>query len=172
MPTPTRKELENLGFTLVETREPYTLLNNTVLFLSEIPRTTDFEKGMVNATYLEDNKEKSDNMEDDTALVIHVKGKGLVIVTGCAHAGIINTVYHAIETTGIKKVHAIMGGFHLNGPAFEPAIEKTIAALLQITPDYVIPAHCTGRNAIMAIERAMPGQFILNMSGTTLTFTT
>ena len=63
-----------------------------------------------------------------------------------------------------------MGGFHLNGPTFEPIIGETLVEMLQIAPDYVIPTHCTGRNAIAAIENALPDAFILNMPGTKLTF--
>jgi len=64
-----------------------------------------------------------------------------------------------------------MGGFHLTGPAFEPIIDNTVKAMKEIAPDYVVPTHCTGRKAILAFERVMPDQFILNMSGTKLTFT-
>ncbi len=101
---------------------------------------------------------------------MNLRGKGLVVLSGCAHSGIINTVRHAMAVTGVGKVHAVMGGFHLSGPAFEAAIGPTAEELRKIGPDFVIPCHCTGRKAIMQVEQAMPGQFILNMSGTTLTF--
>ena len=103
-------------------------------------------------------------------LVFHVRGKGLVVLAGCAHSGIINTVERAREVCGVPKIHAIMGGFHLSGKFFEPIVEPTIEALKQIDPDYILPTHCTGRNAIMKIEAAMPDKFILNMSGTKITF--
>ena len=93
-----------------------------------------------------------------------------MVLSGCAHSGIINTVEYAREITGIDKVHVIMGGFHLTGPAFEPIIDATVKSIKQIGPDYVIPTHCTGRKAILAIEKAMPSQFLTNMSGTKLTF--
>jgi hypothetical protein len=101
---------------------------------------------------------------------MNLKDKGLVILSGCAHAGIVNTVRYAMELTGIEKIHALMGGFHLGGPLFEPIINRTTEEIKAINPTYVIPAHCTGRKAIMAMEKAMPDQFILNMSGTKLTF--
>lgn len=75
------------------------------------------------------------------------------------------------SSAGIDQVHAVMGGFHLSGPLFEPIIDRTTEELKKIHPVYIIPTHCTGRKAIMAIERQMPEQFILNMSGTRLTFT-
>jgi len=63
-----------------------------------------------------------------------------------------------------------MGGFHLGGPMFEPIIGETVQAIKEINPEYVIPTHCTGRKAIQTFEREMPEAFILNMAGTTLTF--
>lgn len=101
---------------------------------------------------------------------MNLGSKGLVVLSGCAHSGIINTAEYAREVTGINKVHVIMGGFHLTGPAFEPIIDDTVKSMKQIGPDYVIPTHCTGRKAILAIEKAMPSQFLANMSGTKLTF--
>jgi 7,8-dihydropterin-6-yl-methyl-4-(beta-D-ribofuranosyl)aminobenzene 5'-phosphate synthase len=101
---------------------------------------------------------------------MNLKDKGLVILSGCAHAGIVNTVRYAIHTTGIDRIHAIMGGFHLSGPFFEPLIDETTRELQKMNPTYIIPTHCTGRKAIMEIEKKMPEQFILNMAGTKLTF--
>jgi 7,8-dihydropterin-6-yl-methyl-4-(beta-D-ribofuranosyl)aminobenzene 5'-phosphate synthase len=138
--------------------------------LGGIPRHTDFEKGFPIAFWQNDGKEVHDDIEDDTSLVMHLKDKGLVILSGCAHAGIVNTVLYAMDVTGIDRVHAVMGGFHLSGPLFEPIIDRTIEELRKLEPAYVIPTHCTGRRAIMAMEKQMPDQFILNMSGTKLTF--
>jgi 7,8-dihydropterin-6-yl-methyl-4-(beta-D-ribofuranosyl)aminobenzene 5'-phosphate synthase len=170
MPSPVKEEIEKLGFRVVVTESPHGMLDGDVLFLGGIPRTTGFERGMPNATYDENGQEVPDDLKDDTSVVVNVKGRGLVVLSGCAHSGIINTVRYAIEVTGVQKVYAVMGGFHLNGPAFEPIIGETLVEMLQIAPDYVIPTHCTGRKAITAIENAMPDAFILNMSGTKLTF--
>jgi len=101
---------------------------------------------------------------------MNLKGEGLVILSGCAHAGIINTITYAREITGIDKIHAVMGGFHLSGAIFEPIIQRTTEELKKLAPRYVIPCHCTGRKAVINIEKEMPEQFILNMSGTKLTF--
>lgn len=169
-PKLTRERLEQAGLDVVEAKEPYPLLDRTILFLGEIPRSTDFEKGFPIAHFVENDVEKWDAIEDDTSIVMNLKGKGLVILSGCAHAGIINTILYARKVTGIEKVHAVMGGFHLSGAIFEPIIDRTAEELKKLDPRYVIPAHCTGRKAIMKIEREMPGRFILNMSGTKLTF--
>jgi 7,8-dihydropterin-6-yl-methyl-4-(beta-D-ribofuranosyl)aminobenzene 5'-phosphate synthase len=111
-----------------------------------------------------------DNYVDFFAFVINLKGKGLVIISGCGHAGMINTIEFAREVAGIEKIHAVIGGFHLTGPEFRHVIQPTLDALKQIDPDYVVPTHCTCRKAIADFERAMPNQFILNMSGTKLIF--
>ncbi|MGV8058758.1 MAG: MBL fold metallo-hydrolase [Smithellaceae bacterium] len=169
-PQLTREMVKQAGLSVVESATPCPLFNNKVLVLGEIPRRTDFEKGFPIAYCQTNGKEVWDAIEDDTSIVINLKDKGLVIISGCAHAGIVNTVRYAMEITGVEKVHALMGGFHLGGPLFEPIINRTTQEIQKIHPSYVIPAHCTGRKAIMAMEKAMPDQFILNMSGTKLTF--
>ena len=162
--------VKKAGFKPVQTKEPYPMLGGTVLFLGDIPRRTDFEKGFPIAHRLEDGKEVPDPIEDDTSIVMNLWGKGLIILSGCAHAGIINTVQYALEVTGESRVYAIMGGFHLSGPFFEQIIDRTATELQKFDPVYVIPTHCTGRKAVMEIEKKMPAQFILNMAGTKLTF--
>jgi 7,8-dihydropterin-6-yl-methyl-4-(beta-D-ribofuranosyl)aminobenzene 5'-phosphate synthase len=169
-PKLTREMVQNAGFSIVESEKPALFLDNSILFLGEITRRTDFEKGFPIAHCQQDGKEVWDAIEDDTSVVMNLKDKGLVILSGCAHAGIVNTVQYAIEVTGIDKIHAVMGGFHLSGPLFEALIDRTTEELQKLHPDYIIPTHCTGRKAIMAMEKQMPDQFILNMAGTKLTF--
>lgn len=166
----TRETAGKTGVKIVESRTPRPLLDGAALFLGEIPRQTEFEKGMPHAFFLADGVEKKDLIEDDTSLVMNLRGKGLIVLSGCAHAGIVNTVAYAREVTGVDRVHVIMGGFHLSGPAFEPIIGRTTEELKKFNPAYVVPTHCTGRKAVMQMEREMPKQFILNMSGTKLTF--
>lgn len=165
-----KEQIAAAGLKLIESSAPLPLLDNTVLFLGEIPHKTDFEKGFPIAHYQEEGREKWDPIEDDTSIVMNLKGKGLVVLSGCAHAGIVNTVNYAREVTGIDKVHAIMGGFHLSGALFEGIIGRTVEELKKINPDYIVPCHCTGRKAIMEFEKAMPASFILNMAGTRMTF--
>jgi 7,8-dihydropterin-6-yl-methyl-4-(beta-D-ribofuranosyl)aminobenzene 5'-phosphate synthase len=169
-PKLTREMIKQVGLFLVEAKKPFPLLNNTVLFLGEIPRSTDFEKGFPIAHFQKNGAEVPDAIEDDSSIVMNLKDKGLVILSGCAHAGIVNTVRYAIALTGIDKIHAIMGGFHLSGPFFQQIIDRTTDELQKLRPSHVIPMHCTGRKATIAMEKAMPEQFILNMSGTKLTF--
>ena len=103
-------------------------------------------------------------------MAVNVKGKGLVVLSGCAHSGIINTVIYAREVTGVDKLYAVMGGFHLTGADFEPVIEPTTEAFKELDPAYIIPTHCTGRKAVMHLEKEMPDKFLLNMSGTKMVF--
>ncbi len=166
----TREKAEAARAEVVATAEPYPMLDGRVLFLSEIERTTEFEKGAPSLWYEKDGVPMQDTFEDDTGLAFVVRGKGLVVLSGCAHSGIVNTVRHAQKVTGVDQVYAVMGGFHLSGPDMEPVIQPTIDALKEIDPAWIIPTHCTGRNATMRMESAFAGRFILNMSGTKLSF--
>ena len=170
LPTLTPDYLEAAGVTAALSREPRFLLDGQMLFLGEIPRIVAFEKGSPALQYDQDGHAQQDVLEDDSALVAHLKGKGLVILSGCAHSGIVNTVNYARHTTGVGEVHVVMGGFHLTGAPHETVIEPTAMALKALDPTYVIPTHCTGRLAVMHLEHELPDQFLLNMSGTKLTF--
>jgi 7,8-dihydropterin-6-yl-methyl-4-(beta-D-ribofuranosyl)aminobenzene 5'-phosphate synthase len=170
LPSLTREKIEDAGISVTLSKKPRPLLDESLLFLGEIPKRTDFEKGFPRMYYMEDGEEKWDPIEEDTAIVAHVKEKGLVVLSGCAHAGIINTVQYAREVTGVQPVFVVMGGFHLSGADFEPIIAPTTKALKEFDPMYIVPTHCTGRKAIQHIEREMPGQFLLNMSGSKLIF--
>jgi 7,8-dihydropterin-6-yl-methyl-4-(beta-D-ribofuranosyl)aminobenzene 5'-phosphate synthase len=165
-----REDFKAVHVSVKESVEPFPLLDGTVLFLGEIPRVCDFEKGMPNAFYDANGIERHDEIEDDSALVFNVKGKGLVVLSGCSHSGIVNTVRYARQVTGVDEIFAVMGGFHLIGSGVDDVITPTIDALLEFSPTYVVPCHCTGRTAVMEIERRMPDAFILNMSATRLLF--
>lgn len=166
----TRADVLEANLTIKEAAAPLAMLGGSVLFLGGIPRVSSFEEGLKNAYYEQDGIEHADIIEDDSALVFNIQGKGLVILSGCAHSGIINTVNYAKEVTGIEEIFVVMGGFHLTGADFSTKIAPTIEALKGFNPKFVVPTHCTGRLAIMAIEENMPEQFLMNMSGTSLFF--
>ena len=108
-----------------------------------------------------------DVVPDDQALAINVKDKGLVVLTGCAHAGIINSICAAQAASGVEQIHAVLGGFHLGFPGVpEENTHRTIDALRRFQPKLVSPMHCTGFRAIAAIHRAMPDVFLLQTVGT------
>jgi 7,8-dihydropterin-6-yl-methyl-4-(beta-D-ribofuranosyl)aminobenzene 5'-phosphate synthase len=162
--------LQSAGADLHQRKDPSTLAEGHLLVTGEVERTTSFERGMPGMEALIDGRWIVDPILDDQALVINIQDKGLVVISGCAHAGIINTVEYAKKITGISTVHAVLGGFHLTGPAFEPIIRPTIDEMKRIDPDYIIPMHCTGWNAINGFAREMPGKFILNTVGTIYRF--
>ena len=166
---PKRSDFRRENIELIEQISPSMLIDNMVLVSGEVARTTEFEKGFpIHQAKRHDHWEPDPLVHDDQCAVMNVKDKGLVICTGCGHSGIINIIRHARALTGVQKIYAIVGGFHLTGGFFEPIIPATIAALKDINPRYVMPGHCTGWSATHQIARAMPEAFIANSVGTTL----
>lgn len=137
-----------------------------ILAGGEIPRRVPFEEGLPPGRVERDEETVRDTFPGEISLYFCLRGKGLVVLTGCAHAGIINTVNHAIECTGERKVYAILGGFHLTGAPPE-TIEATVRALTAFEPEIIVPMHCTGFMAMRDISLALPKAFVLNSSGTT-----
>jgi 7,8-dihydropterin-6-yl-methyl-4-(beta-D-ribofuranosyl)aminobenzene 5'-phosphate synthase len=138
----------------------------------QIPRETSYEKGFPSQYAEVEGKGLVHDplIKDDQALVANVEGKGLVIISGCGHAGIINTINYAKKLGGTEKIYAVLGGFHLSGALYEDAIEPTVRALQNADPDYVVPCHCTGWKAINAIIQRMPQKFIQPSVGTKFVF--
>lgn len=163
--------LREAGARIRTAAEPTAWCSDMLLTLGEVARVTEFEKGFPMAEIETDAGWTTDPFRDDQAIVFNVRDKGLVVVSGCAHAGIVNTVRYAQAVTGVEKVCAVMGGFHLTGPLFAPVVGPTVAALRALAPDYVIPMHCTGFVAANAFATAMPEQFLLSSVGTRFTFT-
>jgi 7,8-dihydropterin-6-yl-methyl-4-(beta-D-ribofuranosyl)aminobenzene 5'-phosphate synthase len=135
-----------------------------------VARTTDFEKGSPILEAKKDDEWQIDPFEDDQAIAFRVKNRGLVILGGCSHAGIINTITHICNVSGTNEVHAVLGGFHLTG-AGEAQIKPTVRAMQKIDPHLVVPTHCTGWTAINAFAAVMPDRFVLNSVGTSFLFT-
>jgi len=160
------QSLTRAGAELVKTKYPHLLASGLAATTGEIKRVTDFEKGMPNTCFERNGKIEHDPLLDDQAVLIHVKGKGLAVVSGCCHAGIINTIFHARSITKTDKVYAVLGGFHLSGPLFEPIIGRTITELKRIGPEVIVPMHCTGWRAMNEFAKQMPEQFVLNSVGT------
>ena len=102
--------------------------------------------------------------------MVHVRDQGLVVLSGCGHAGIINILDHARRVTGVERILAVVGGFHLTGRIFEPIIPRTLDELATIAPTVVVPGHCTGWKAIHAIARRLPEAYVQTSVGTTFHF--
>lgn len=160
-----RDELEARGAKIVESKGPAPLAGDTVLATGEVERVTDFETGLPNALLERDGKMEKDPMSDDQALIINLRRRGLVVICGCSHAGVINTLLYARKVTGISKIHAVFGGFHLSGSSFEPIIDRTVSALKEMEPQIVVPMHCTGWKAVHRFSEGFPSSFILNGVG-------
>ena len=168
-PFPTEEKVKPAKY--IKTKKPYLIADDLVLVTGEIPRKTSFEKGYLQHRAYVDGKWQHDPwIWDDRAIVIKIKNKGLVILSGCAHAGIINTTLYAQQLTGIKNVYAILGGFHLAGKEYEPNINQTVKELKNINPKLIAPSHCTGWRGIYAIAEAMPKAFVWNSVGNLYSF--
>jgi 7,8-dihydropterin-6-yl-methyl-4-(beta-D-ribofuranosyl)aminobenzene 5'-phosphate synthase len=99
-----------------------------------------------------------------------VRGRGLVILTGCGHSGIVNIVRYVRKLTGEDRVHAVIGGFHLSGPLFENIIAPTCDALAAFSADHLVPCHCTGWKAMQGLAARFPDAFIQTSVGTSVEF--
>ena len=172
LPATSRGALAGIGFDIIERPEPSFLFAGSVLVTGEVPRTTDFEQGFAIHQALRGGGWEPDPLIlDDQALVVHLAGRGLVVVTGCGHAGVVNILRYARALTGVEPVHAVLGGFHLTGRLFEPVIGPTVDALGQLAPDFVVPAHCTGWRGMHELANLLPTAFVPNSVGTRLELT-
>ena len=147
-------------------KHPILLVNRMILASGEIPRQTSFEEGFKRHCVFSGDKWNPDPwIWDDQAIIINVKDKGLVVISGCAHAGIVNTTLFAKQITGVAEVYSIMGGFHLAGKDCETRINRTVKMLQQLNPEIIVPMHCTGWRGKLAIFKAMPHAFVSNSVG-------
>jgi 7,8-dihydropterin-6-yl-methyl-4-(beta-D-ribofuranosyl)aminobenzene 5'-phosphate synthase len=170
LPTLSRRAIAAEGFEVIERRQPSLLLDGCVLITGEVDRTTDFETGMPmhQARGADSEWEPDPLILDDQALVVHLRGRGHVVLTGCGHAGAVNICRYATRLTGVAHVAALLGGLHLSGAAFEPVIGPTVSALRVISPELLVTAHCTGWQAQHRLAAALPQAFVPNGVGTRL----
>jgi len=167
IPTTSRSALEGAGFEIIEDRQPSFLLDGSVLLTGEVPRVTGFEPGFPpQQAWLGGAWEPDPLVLDDQAMIMNVSGKGLVVITGCGHAGVINICRYARALTGDQPLYAVIGGFHLNGPVFEPLIPRVLDELATVNPAVIVPAHCTGWRASHAIAARFGDAYIPNSVGT------
>jgi 7,8-dihydropterin-6-yl-methyl-4-(beta-D-ribofuranosyl)aminobenzene 5'-phosphate synthase len=171
MPPPGRSDLESEGVDIIEERRHSLLLDDTVFVTGQVERVTEFERGFpLQEVYNEGSWEPDPWTWDDQAIVCYVKDKGLVVISGCSHAGAINVIRQAQRSTGIEKIHAFIGGMHLSGGIFEAIIPATIAELRKIGPTMLVPGHCTGWKAIHELARTQPEAYVHSSVGTRLHF--
>jgi 7,8-dihydropterin-6-yl-methyl-4-(beta-D-ribofuranosyl)aminobenzene 5'-phosphate synthase len=167
IPATSRRALAGAGFEVIEDQQPSFLFDRSVLVTGEVPRTTGYEPGFpLQQAWLGNRWEPDPLVLDDQALIIDIKDKGLLVITGCGHAGIVNICRYARRLARERPLYAVMGGFHLNGPIFEPLIPRVLDDLGALAPSVIVPAHCTGWRAQHAMAARFGEAFIPNTVGT------
>jgi 7,8-dihydropterin-6-yl-methyl-4-(beta-D-ribofuranosyl)aminobenzene 5'-phosphate synthase len=171
MPPPSRADIEREGIEIREERAPTLLVDRALLVTGQVERTTSFEPGLpvqyalVNGTW-----ERDAETWDDQGIVVHVRGKGLVVLSSCSHAGVINILRNARTVTGVDHLHAFVGGLHLTGAIMEPLIPRTLDELATLSPDFLVAGHCTGWRATHELSRRFPSAYLQTGVGTRLRF--
>jgi 7,8-dihydropterin-6-yl-methyl-4-(beta-D-ribofuranosyl)aminobenzene 5'-phosphate synthase len=163
-----KEDLEALGLKVREVKTVTQIIPGGY-FTGNIERFTAYEKVPPSLLVKRGEKPEPDDFRGEQAFFFNLKGKGLVVLSGCAHVGIVNTVKQAQKVSGVQKIHAVMGGFHLINAKPE-IIQRTIGDIKEMRPEYIVPTHCTGFEAITAFAKEMPNEFILNTAGTQYTF--
>jgi len=160
-----RRELENLGARFNLTIKPVRITDN-IMTSGEIPMITDYEEIDPKLFVKEADVSELDVVPDDLALIINT-GSGLVVVLGCAHRGVINTLYHAQQLTGRKEINAVLGGPHLFSASKEQ-VRQTIAALKELGVQRLGLCHCAGLPATVLLAQEFGDKFFFNNTGTVL----
>lgn len=156
---------------IITTKTPH-IFADSVMTTGEIPRKTDYEHlegKLLDINTIKDGKSVSDTLEDDLSLVFHLEDDSVVILAGCCHAGIINTMMKAAALTGSTRITGVVGGLHLMA-APEDRIKKTVKALKEYPIDVMAPCHCTGFFGKAALYTAFPHKFVDVGVPTTVTF--
>jgi 7,8-dihydropterin-6-yl-methyl-4-(beta-D-ribofuranosyl)aminobenzene 5'-phosphate synthase len=158
-----RDELESLGGVFHLTSQPVRIAKD-VMTTGEIPMITPFEE-IDSALFVQEGSAwKPDKVLDDQALIVKTK-QGLVIILGCAHRGMINTLTHAQQIAGIAEIHAVIGGSHLIS-ASEERLWQTIAALKDLGVHRLGLCHCTDLPAAGLLAQEFGEHFFFNKAGT------
>jgi 7,8-dihydropterin-6-yl-methyl-4-(beta-D-ribofuranosyl)aminobenzene 5'-phosphate synthase len=171
LPPPSRHDLEAEGVELNEEPGQTLLLDSTVLVSGQVDRQTAFEQGFpIHYAHSTAGWEPDPMIWDDQNVIVNVKNKGLVVVSGCSHAGAVNVLRNAQRLTGEQQLAGFIGGFHLTGGLFEPIIKPTVDAFVAAGVRRVLPAHCTGWKAVHQLARALPDAFVQPAVGTVVSF--
>ncbi len=154
-----KKMIEENGGTLYLTDESFTIMPGLIT-TGEVFRQTNFEEvGIPLKTISNENKIVEDIMKDDISVVASLKDQGMIVITGCSHAGIVNILKHSSKLLGLKKFRAILGGFHLI-EASRDRIDKTVEALSLLDIDFISAGHCTGFEAQVALYEKFKNKFL------------
>jgi 7,8-dihydropterin-6-yl-methyl-4-(beta-D-ribofuranosyl)aminobenzene 5'-phosphate synthase len=171
LPPPSRGDLDREGLQLIEERSETLLLDDSILVSGQVERVTPFEKGFpIHYAGSNGGWEPDPMIWDDQNVIVNVEGKGLVIVSGCSHAGAVNVLRNAQRLTGERRIAGFIGGLHLTGGLFETIIDDTAEALSAAQIGRLLPAHCSGWKAVHALARRMPEAFVQPAVGTVVSF--
>ena len=110
-----------------------------------------------------------DQFQHEIATAFNLKGRGLVVLTSCSHRGVVNAIRQAQAASGVERIHAVIGGFHL-APYQEDYVRDTVKALQELDPTYVVPLHCTGEPFYEIARAVMPTKLLRSYTGTRLVF--
>ena len=157
MPGDSKVEIEKAGGSLSLTKDPLVIMPGIVT-TGEVKRRTEFKEAIIGLKTIENGMVIDDLMLDDISVIANVKGKGLVIVTGCSHAGIINIAKQAIEVAGGKKIEGIIGGLHLVD-ASDTVIKRMVEELSKLNVAWISAGHCTGFKAQVELYLAFKERF-------------
>lgn len=161
-----KEKLMGEGATIIEKTESSVIGEGLFLLTGQIPRHTDFEHALPGSVMEVDGEIVEDIVLDDQAVVLDVAYHGLVVLSGCGHAGIINTINYARELTNGRPLYTVMGGFHLPGSQFKHAVAPTIEAIKAENPAMVVPMHCTGTEAKAHMRFEFGSVFVDSAVGT------
>jgi 7,8-dihydropterin-6-yl-methyl-4-(beta-D-ribofuranosyl)aminobenzene 5'-phosphate synthase len=163
-----RDEIERHDIRVETVRAPL-LIADGVLLSGEMQEHEPFEPIPENLRVERDGAIVADSFLGEQTLIVHVKGRGLVIVTSCSHRGIVGICRHAARITGVPKVHAVVGGFHLSGLK-EERVTRVVEAFRDLEVDWVVPQHCTGLEAMATMLHRLPEEMVPSSVGSTFTF--
>ena len=180
-----RKALNEADVAVTSTEKPALVADHAVTsgqisqkcfekVLSPSAKTIGFDRGVGCYPERLSEAERSgsvvpDQFQHEIATAFNLKGRGLIILTSCSHRGVVNAIRQAQAASGVEKIHAVIGGFHL-APYQEEYVRDTVKALQEIDPTYVVPLHCTGEPFYEIARVAMPTKLLRAYTGTRLVF--
>jgi 7,8-dihydropterin-6-yl-methyl-4-(beta-D-ribofuranosyl)aminobenzene 5'-phosphate synthase len=159
---PSFSEMTALGAIIEKNEDAHTVLDDMFLVSGEIPRVTSYEAGVKNGIRYLASEQKwvpDEEIKDERFLVVNLKGKGLVLFTGCSHGGVVNAARHAKELVKGADLYAVVGGYHLVGEQ-EGNVRDTVRDLKVLEPKVLLPGHCSGWRVKVEIEKEMPGRLV------------
>jgi 7,8-dihydropterin-6-yl-methyl-4-(beta-D-ribofuranosyl)aminobenzene 5'-phosphate synthase len=163
-----RQTVERYDVDVVVAEGP-TPLDDGLLLSGEVHDQVPFETIPPHLRVERDGELVQDTFIGEQTLVANLRGKGLVVVTSCSHRGVIGICRHAVRVSGVSKVHAVVGGFHLSGLGEERAA-RVVEAFRALGVDHVVPQHCTGAEAVAAMMHALRDAVVVSAVGTTFVF--